>query len=395
VDDHYLKDAESDAAKDEASERVNGVHDASEPRESSPPDGTDGEGIEDASDSNSPNIANDGDAANDADAPDVMDDGDAPDGHDQQDAPDGPQYPEVVVTGQQRPGAISIASGYVYWLNETEGDKPGSLMRMDLDGKNVTPLLSDLSNPIDLWALTAGVFFTQDFGALGGPPGVFAVDPAGQNLRPLADDQLGAGSVHAIKHWVYSAAWSSTSPPRIRKSDINSASPSTCYPYTGSVPGGRITVVSGDFSLDQVWFVDDAAPQVRRISSSCDGSSYQVFADNQPLVRAIVNSSDHVYWITASAVLSLAKDSPGKVPELVSSGRKDLSDLRGIAGNPWKLVFTDAGDNTVWYIDQAKKPITPAIVASNQHEPRGVAFSGNMFYWTNRASGEIVRAPVP
>jgi hypothetical protein len=435
--DHYLKDGIE--AGTDASVEMGSTVDADDatnassaqdgelevnPEDAGPPeDDSDAPWIPDADagdDSDAPWIP-DADAGDESDAPwipdaDASDEPDVPwipdaDGGPDSDAPweadadggpdsDGPRDPECIVKGQQRPGAIGIVNGYVFWLNETDGNKPGSLMRADLDGQNVTTLLSNRSNPTDLWVLGVGLYFTEDFGGLDASPGVFKVDQAGQDVRPLADDHLGAGAIHAVNPWVYSEAWSRTTAPSIRKSSITSATPNTCYPYTGNVVGSRIRAVRGDHFADYIWFADDATSQIRRISADCDGGSYEVYADNQSSVRAIVESENNVYWITANKLLKLHKDEPGLAPLVLSTGHTDLSAVcGGIAALPgetqWKLALADAGANTVWFIDRTTNPDRKVVIASNQHEPRGVAGSGNFVYWTNRASGEICRAPVP
>ena len=109
---------------------------------------------------------------------------------------------------------------------------------------------------------------------------------------------------------------------------------------------------------------------------------------DQPAIRDIAFNNTNIVWITEDSIYKMFKGATtAETPELVASVAQ--GDLVNVAAPDVYAVVSDRADNTVKRITLGTG--TSVVVASSQGEPTGLIGGTETIYWTNRASGEVMR----
>lgn len=297
-----------------------------------------------------------------------------------------PGKSKVLATGETRPSAIIVDAVAVYWIDEEDGGAPGAVRKIDKSGVGPpTSLASTQPHPRGLHlGPPSNIFFTNDLG-VPQEAGVFSVPKAaGPVVTVDSGDGFGAGDIAIRNGIVYTAASAPGVPACVRKTSASAVGASGgCYPYVSPVSGQGIAAVVVDNG--HLFVADTGTGAIMQSGLACPPAAATTFAANQP-ARAMTWFNDWLYWVTDSGVWLQKKSSPGGEAIPLATDQKGPRDLRLFHG---RVVFTNEDDGTVRRVDPSTKLVE--VLATGQGGPYGLSDDDVSLYWTNRASGEVVR----
>jgi hypothetical protein len=294
--------------------------------------------------------------------------------------------PFPIATRQHLPSKLQPDSDHIYWINEKDGEVDGEIMRVKKSGcEPPVVIASGLSGPTSLKvSIGTYLFFTNDGSTPG--TGIFRVpkEPgdAGAAIESLVEDGSTARAL-ALSNYLFSEAWKAGLPVSLRRTSLVPGSAGGCFPFVAPAAGGRITAIVGDANAKELWFADTGSDRIlHRPTTDCSAAATTVFADESDDVRALGSIADRIYWITATAVRYKLK-TPDDAPIVtLSSTQVDLVGLwafsdGAVVTSQDKLLLVSAG--------------TTNVIIEGQGGPDHVIGNAQTLYWTNRASGEVMR----
>jgi hypothetical protein len=255
----------------------------------------------------------------------------------------------AVLAACQLPGAIAVDSTYVYWADNSGGNR--GIRRMPLGGGAVTTLATVNANSLESIAVSSSAVFWTDIGA----GTVMSVPLAGGEVTALASSQNNPANIAVDEtnvYWTNLGTW---------KSDETTS------------------------------YVDGAV-----MSVPLRGGTPTALATGVSKPEAITVDAVNIYWGSVGAqntVMQLPKGGGTAIALNVGPGSGTTGPgLLGIVSDGTNVYWTDE-----YYGFVLKAPVgggSITMLASSQDAPTALTIDATDVYWLNFGTGSVMKVPI-
>lgn len=308
--------------------------------------------------------------------------------------------PRALAGGQQRPLAMTLAAGKLFFTNSTSDDEGGSIKSVALEGGKVTSIpIEDIAAPRDLVALGEKLFFTSSPGT----PEGGAIFEVSSGVATAIHTKLGAPEGLAVRgsklFWADFQSGEVFHAKVGEPGHVKLAHFPEGYPYRMAADDGHLYVVNEGNAKN-------ADGALVRIAHTGSETAVNVLVDGLRTPRALAlelgqdGRAKAVYFATFSE--------EGTIERLLLSGEPQheilatgLDHPNGIALDADTVYWTNWGDGTVNSISKTAKPSdAPTVLARGRVAPSAIFVDESAIYWVDEGSsskptGNLIKLPKP
>jgi hypothetical protein len=204
----------------------------------------------------------------------------------------------VLATVPGAPGGLTVDARYAYFTVTAAPEGGGAVMRVELEGGALDPLIEEQAWPFDVLLLGSNLYWTNR-GSGAGDGEVMTAPAAGGTAVPLAQQQLGPRSLALLEGAAGpTLCWADLDEAatigRLMQRAISGGGDGTAVAAgtvqrPEGVAGGVDAVYWTEPTTGDVWALPDMATAAVPVASSQD----------RP--RGLVTDSEYVYWTTAGS----------------------------------------------------------------------------------------------
>jgi sugar lactone lactonase YvrE len=286
--------------------------------------------------------------------------------------------PVTLAADQLSPASVTADATYVYWTNTgTHGDD-GTLMRVPIEGGELTLLATGQAGPAGIAVDATYVYWTNSFSGtvmkmpLRGPGAPITLATGQSRPSAIVVDE---------KHIYWTNCGTCRDDGEVMKASLDGSS-LTALATGQSEPTGIAVDATSVY-----WTNYATEGTVTRVP--IEGGEKQILARGQGTPLGIAVDATSVYWANADGTVMKAPIRGGE-PTTLASGQPVPWQVAVDEKNVYWTAMGNSGDDGAIMVVPLEGG-TPTALVGRQNAPCGIAVDGANVYWTNSTTPGMIR----